>query len=954
MIEFTSCGDACFDRKPDIFPIACRYFIYDGAPSLSTQTATIEQLAHYITSGHPWYPMVFAASTITVSKQNFSRASLLAFDLEKGEHSEEKLERVLKKTGLRPCLIYRTYNWSEAAHRNRIVFQLPKAEINPVKYLLYGVFFWAIYKDIDTSCIDTARLFYGTKDQHYTVDEAAILNLEELVKNGIAAIKEAKDRTPGFYQQIIRKLTSPAMNIKIGEDGLPCVRVQGDNVIVETNTEAKRILLEKEKNNEAINDEILKSNKPIHKITIVNWFAKVTTEPLFSCLFRGRDKIGYLRAVVLASNLRFIDSEDLKKIFFQLLYENYERIEEDPNHVIEECKKIWNLPEQANSGYGCHPLPYSACGEADFEGYAYPLSYIRNYKITKELNTSIRAIDALSKRFSEFDFENNPKGLVINGTCSIGKTYSFLANDNGKFYFKNAIEEITGRPQKIAFLCSRTVAREQNLSHYTDTFRYISADRQELESGKIYCATYHTFIEKVKAGIIKPDTFDIIIADECQSLFKDSTFSEQMGLFLNWQNDFKGKIIWLTANSNQFTQYYTRYTQIQNLPRVLFDELYKDNEKNLTRNITSKVIYCDTSNVDYYVEKAFNKACPQHRVLVFLSDSKKCFSWWNYARNIGIRAAFLVSQNCSREIDLKEKKDLNPDVEEYLLSRGETNIKIIDLLRTLEAARENNHLQTVQNALMVNENYPPDIDILFTTSVLREGINIQADSNVKTLITDSFDEISILQERGRIRADIEEFIIAPNKRGVKRTIENTLKDFKEVLPMSQIEMAQKYGEYIQRKKLKSDAPPTVLSPMKDYFIPNYAAIVYLEAQKEEFEMLKKLNDEQKKEKFGSVFGEETEFVKTVGKEERKKDQMAELRKLFEEYQGVPLIDRYAAEIIERVGKIIEEEDFTIKKVCNLVKECGMGIQQKQITKKQIREYGLKEEDYKKTYRFITL
>lgn len=66
--------------------------------------------------------MVFSASTITVSKQNFSRASLLAFDLEKGEHSEEKLEKVLKKAGLRPCLTYRTYSWSEGAHRNRIVF----------------------------------------------------------------------------------------------------------------------------------------------------------------------------------------------------------------------------------------------------------------------------------------------------------------------------------------------------------------------------------------------------------------------------------------------------------------------------------------------------------------------------------------------------------------------------------------------------------------------------------------------------------------------------------------------------------------------------------------------------------------------------------------------------------------------------------------------------------------
>ena len=53
--------------------------------------------------------------------------------------------------------------------------------------------------------------------------------------------------------------------------------------------------------------------------------------------------------------------------------------------------------------------------------------------------------------------------------------------------------------------------------------------------------------------------------------------------------------------------------------------------------------------------------------------------------------------------------------------------------------------------------------------------------------------------------------------------------------------------------------------------------------------------------------------------------MVELRKLFEEYQGVPLIDRYAEEIIEKVGEIIGKEDFTIKKVCNLVKGCGMGI-----------------------------
>ena len=76
--------------------------------------------------------------------------------------------------------------------------------------------------------------------------------------------------------------------------------------------------------------------------------------------------------------------------------------------------------------------------------------------------------------------------------------------------------------------------------------------------------------------------------------------------------------------------------------------------------------------------------------------------------------------------------------------------------------------------------------------------------------------------------------------------------------------------------------------------------------------------------------------------------MAELRKLFEEYQGIPLIDRYAVEIVEKVGKIIGKEDFTIRKVC------GMDFKEGKVNRKQIKEYGLKEENYRKKYCFISL
>ena len=959
MIEFTSCGEACFDRKPDIFPIACRYFIYDGAPSLSTQTATIEQLAHYITSGHPWYPMVFAASTITVSKQNFSRASLLAFDLEKGEHSEEKLEKVLKKTGLRPCLIYRTYSWSEGAHRNRIVFQLPKAEINPVKYLLYGVFFWAIYKDIDTSCVDTARLFYGTKDQHYTIDEAAILNLEELVKNGMAAIKEAKDRTPGFYQQIIRKLTSPAMNIKIGEDGLPCVRVQGGNVLIEYDTLKQKKLINKEKNNAPITDNLLSgSTAPIQKITLVNWFEKLLLEPLFDELYRGvkhageDSHFGYQCAVVLASNLRFIEGEEVKDMFFNLLQEKASWFS-NPEHTIKECQKIWDYPDTPGAGYGCRPLPYAECGRENHKGYAYPLSYIRNASIVPQQQKERRACEDFAARFANFDFETNTNGFIVNGSCAIGKTYTFLSNDEGRFCFKQAIEVRSDRTQRIAFLCSRAAAKNQILVHYDSTMSTLSIDREELGKNKIFCTTYHGFVNLVQNGTIKEDTFDIIIADESHTLFTDY-FSEQMGLFLNWSLSFRGKMIWLTACSAYFEKCYLTYVQIQHLPRPDFELLYQDEDNKFVRFLTDETIYSDSSDIDYYIEESFSRIGPQHRALVFLNSAEKCFRWWNRAILMGIPAAFIVSKQCSTEIKKLPEEKLQLDVEEYLKSIGRITISVNELQSWLDTSREARGLAPVYDTLIKEENYPPDIDVIFTTAVIRESVNIQAESNVKTIITDSADAVSQVQERGRVRGDIERYIIVPNKRGTLQGLERDIKSFKNVIEMSQIEMAQEYGKYLERKKLNKNILPIVLQPMKDYYIPNYAGFVGANEKMNDYNELMRLTPEQKKERFVSMVGGNTKFRIESTKERKEEDKKVALKELFKEYLDVPLIGENMEEIMRKTKEIIGKEDFTIKKICNLARELGFSTKNGEITKKQIKQFKLDEKYYRKRYCMIIL
>lgn len=81
-------------------------------------------------------------------------------------------------------------------------------------------------------------------------------------------------------------------------------------------------------------------------------------------------------------------------------------------------------------------------------------------------------------------------------------------------------------------------------------------------------------------------------------------------------------------------------------------------------------------------------------------------------------------------------------MEEYLKSIGRITISVNELQSWLDASREARGLAPVYDTLIKEENYPPDIDVIFTTAVIRESVNIQAESNVKTIITDSADAVS--------------------------------------------------------------------------------------------------------------------------------------------------------------------------------------------------------------------
>lgn len=120
----------------------------------------------------------------------------------------------------------------------------------------------------------------------------------------------------------------------------------------------------------------------------------------------------------------------------------------------------------------------------------------------------------------------------------------------------------------------------------------------------------------------------------------------------------------------------------------------------------------------------------KNKVLYYTRSARGCY---RLAKEFGERAAFLIS-------------DYNAETDKI------TKEKLIDIM-----AR-----QGVKNYVIEHERLPDDIDILFINSACREGMNLK-DENVKTVICEAPDMMTIWQVFGRIRHNVERFIVVLNR-----------------------------------------------------------------------------------------------------------------------------------------------------------------------------------------------
>lgn len=369
--------------------------------------------------------------------------------------------------------------------------------------------------------------------------------------------------------------------------------------------------------------------------------------------------------------------------------------------------------------------------------------------------------------------------MLITATCGRGKTYYALSLDeNGMLaeinrirrknnLFVRDLEDI--KPYEMLFLTSRKIVKIQQVennpncvlaqeSDFDGSMNQEDTDREN----KILVSTAHWFGKMVREGKIKRMP-KVIVLDEIHSLFAESRFADSLTYAIDYIKENYNDIIKIGLSAT---------------PQYLFSHEKDDIMKFHTIDIDlgskykAQNIYCYKNGQATTILKQIKpKISSTHKVLYYTQSARECY---RLSRDYGDRSAFLISDYNESEVDGK---------------------KLVDVMEE----------SGVKDYINKNEKFPEDVDIIFINSACREGMNIK-DSAVKTIICEAVDMITIEQILGRIRGDLENFMVVCNFNNENRVDKDIkeYKDFMDLLDKSENregELGERYNEQKHNKNL---------------------------------------------------------------------------------------------------------------------------------------------------------
>lgn len=371
--------------------------------------------------------------------------------------------------------------------------------------------------------------------------------------------------------------------------------------------------------------------------------------------------------------------------------------------------------------------------------------------------------------------------MLITASCGRGKTtYSLSIGEDGLLAEINRIRrkrnllDISQKdiePDDVLFLSSRKGQKHQQLKN-KNVVCAIANDYQKQKEldftggrkGKFRLTTAHQYGHWIAMGQIEIPP-KIIIIDEIHSIFAETVFCEELRQTLAFIEEHYSDMIkiGLTATP-QFLFNYVRNDKIK------FSIIDKDlGAKYKVKNINAYI----KGSAETILKELKPQINHNNKVIYYTQSATQCYK---LSVAFGANSAFLIS--------------------DYNESKNDDGRLLVDIMQEYG----------IKQYILDNEIFPADIDIIFINSACREGINIK-DKAVNTVICEAVDLITIEQILGRIRKDIENFMIVCNYRNYERTksnIEQAEKFLNDVVCASnpKEEMILQYGRQEGNRNLQ--------------------------------------------------------------------------------------------------------------------------------------------------------
>ncbi len=317
--------------------------------------------------------------------------------------------------------------------------------------------------------------------------------------------------------------------------------------------------------------------------------------------------------------------------------------------------------------------------------------------------------------------DKNKFNIIASGTGT-GKTF-FIANE-----FKKQLPNI--KPYEILFIASRSLiidqqSKSEGISKYDmNNLIYIKHWNGEedhtglLEKKGIQIMTYDKIIRILRTknteGLETLSKIKVVVFDECHTLFSDK-FIKDIEMLKVWIRDIlytnSKIIIGMTATPNIISYYQKEWG-------VVINRLNKD----ILVNYKAKQLHCtDFKTIPYIITTKL--------------EGKTIIMCYSYA-------------------DCKKLKEDLPNAF-ILISKSNKEF-------TEEMNRIRQYIvdyESLPDAFVDDDGVEKELDILITTSTLREGVNLREDSGVRNVICCFSDELHITQFMGRCRYDIDNLVV---------------------------------------------------------------------------------------------------------------------------------------------------------------------------------------------------